>query len=237
MINDASPSLASIAAALLRIGDRLVRVWPEPQAVAPVADPRMHATLFPDHETINPLAKDLILRGGAGLTRAHRGSGGRKVRGREAWDAPELAVLTWRALVLVGVTHGVDAAHVVDRWANIMEHEEYSSAHSHYDSDLAVVYSLDPGEMSPLSGQLQLIDPRIPACCTSRPECPTRAIMPQMVAGAMLVFPAKFLHAVTPYEGHRPRITLAWNISLGPPPASGLPDPTQPCTGAVGLGR
>ncbi len=34
-----------------------------------------------------------------------------------------------------------------------------------------------------------------------------------MKAGAMVAFPAALVHAVHPYEGTRPRITFAWNIT------------------------
>jgi hypothetical protein len=43
---------------------------------------------------------------------------------------------------------------------------------------------------------------------------------PAMEPGTMILFPAVFLHHVRPYSGKRPRITIAFNISAGPPPAS-----------------
>lgn len=38
--------------------------------------------------------------------------------------------------------------------------------------------------------------------------------MPDLYPGSLLVFPAEYIHAVNPYGGERPRITLSWNINL-----------------------
>ena len=55
--------------------------------------------------------------------------------------------------------------------------------------------------------------------------------MPAMVPGTMLLFPAEWLHHVKPYYGQRPRVTIAWNISVGPAPAGQVPDYTQQVAG------
>jgi hypothetical protein len=41
----------------------------------------------------------------------------------------------------------------------------------------------------------------------------TNPVILKMRPGAMVSFPASFVHAVHPYEGTRPRITFAWNIT------------------------
>jgi len=38
--------------------------------------------------------------------------------------------------------------------------------------------------------------------------------MPNLTPGTMLIFASDYLHSVNPYNGHRPRITLSWNITL-----------------------
>ena len=38
--------------------------------------------------------------------------------------------------------------------------------------------------------------------------------MPDLYPGSLLIFPAELIHAVNPYGGERPRITLSWNINL-----------------------
>ncbi len=115
-----------------------------------------------------------------------------------------------------------------------MEPGDYSKPHCHYEADAAVVYFLDTGtDTAAAAGNFELIDSRVPFCCPSRPERPTRGIMPAMAGGTMLLFPVEWLHHVEPYHGTRPRLTIAWNISAGPPPGN-LADPTQQLPGVVG---
>jgi hypothetical protein len=162
-----------------------------------------------------------------------RGVGGKKVRDADTWNMPAARLLTMRALLLFCLSQKKPSAHVLDRWANVMLTGDYSTPHSHYDTDSAVVYAVDPGEQMPqqsLDGEFELIDPRIPGCCPTQPERPIRGLSPQFVPGMMILFPAQFLHHVRPYSGQRPRITLAWNISAGPPPAGVEIDPTRQLT-------
>jgi hypothetical protein len=38
--------------------------------------------------------------------------------------------------------------------------------------------------------------------------------MPKLYPGLMLVFPGWLVHAVNPYRGTRPGITMTWNVRL-----------------------
>ena len=42
----------------------------------------------------------------------------------------------------------------------------------------------------------------------------TQLLVPELVAGSLLVFPAMYIHLVNPYTGTRPRVTMSWNINL-----------------------
>jgi hypothetical protein len=230
-------SLEDIGASLFGLSTGLTRVWPAEQPIQGVADVRLVSTHFEDGHLIHPLAIAHVLSRAPHELRSRRGFGGKKIRDLATWGHPEMRLLTLRALLLVCRVREAASAHVVDRWANVMEHEDYSKPHCHYEADAAVVYSLDPGDEDPnafASGRLEIIDSRIPNCCPSRPERPTRGILPAMPPGMMMTFPAEFLHYVKPYEGHRPRLTLAWNISIGPPPADRAYDPAQQVVEAVG---
>jgi hypothetical protein len=220
-------SLEAIGRSTIPIGGHSIRVWPEYQPLVELGDPRILGTLFQDAPLVNASAGVLVRHAAQDLKATIRGFGGKKVRDLKTWNSPEFQLLTWRALILLARARRADETHVVNRWVNVMENGDYSSPHCHYEADAAVVYSLDPGDSKNAhSGRLQIIDPRIPICCPSRPEHPTRSLTPDFPPGAMIVFPAQFLHLVTPYEGHRSRMTVAWDLSVGPAPAN-LPDPTR----------
>ena len=53
------------------------------------------------------------------------------------------ATSTRRALLFAARTQNWAEAHLTDRWANVMEHGEYSTPHCHYDAEIAVVYAFD----------------------------------------------------------------------------------------------
>lgn len=228
-------SLEQIAQTPVQFAGGTTRLWFPGQPLQTLVDPRIFGTRFPDGVLLHPAAARQILAQAAAVPTNHPGWGGKKVRDHQTWNMPEMQFLMQRALLAVCIARGATSAHVVDRWANVLEDRDFSTPHSHYDSEMAVVYYLDPGaegEGRPAGGEFEIIDPRIPYCCSSAPERPTRGIMPEIAPGMLLVFPAMFLHYVRPYFGKRPRITIAWNISLGPPPAD-LRDPAQQVPGVV----
>jgi hypothetical protein len=216
-----------VAAQMFEVSTGPTQVWPLDQAIAPLVDPRIRGTRFADWTRINEVAIATILAEAATMTTNVRSRGGKKVRGHATWDSPEMRLLSHRALILLCAVSGNPVAHIVDRWANVMVAGEFSSPHSHYECDAAVVYSMDPGEEGDpnvIGGNLGFIDPRIPFCCPLRPGRPTQNFEPSMKPGSMIIFPSEFLHYVDSYTGSRPRITLAWNLSLGPIPPEGVRD-------------
>ena len=179
-------------------------VWPAPQPIQAIADPRFLGTRFQDNALIHAGLVPRVLVQASNQTANVLGWGGKKIRDAETWATPAAQLLMQRALLMFCRATNSLAAHCVDRWINVMETSDYSVPHCHYEADAAVVYSLDPGDFDPSStsdGRFELIDPRVPFCCPSRPERPTRGIMPELHGGTMIMFPAEWLHHVKPYYG------------------------------------
>lgn len=228
-------SLERIAAEVVQFPAGATRLWFGGQPLQELADPRVVGTRFPDSPLVHPPLVPRIISQAASLPPNGHDLGGKKVRDHATWNLPEMRLLSDRALLALCMLRGATQAHVVDRWANVIEPGDYSTPHCHYESEYAAVYFLDPGSegsSEPDGGEFVLIDSRIPFCCPSRPERPTRGILPTMAPGTLLLFPAEFLHYVKPYRGRRPRITLAWNISVGPPPPS-IRDFSQPVAAII----
>src|SRR5688500_10062142 len=169
------------------------QLWPAVQPVQTIADLRILGTRFQDAPLVHPPLLARVIAQAAQLPTNMRGWGGKKVRDEETWNLPSARLLTQRALLLLCRAAGATAAHVVDRWANVMEGGDFNTPHCHYEADAAVVYFLDAGDenpAAPLDGRFQIIDSRIAFCCPSRAERPTRGIMPDMAPGTMILFPA-----------------------------------------------
>jgi hypothetical protein len=106
--------------------------------------------------------------------------------------------------------------------------------HSHLRSTASVIYLLDPGETGDddvLGGRLYFCDSRIPFCTTHEPGRVTQLLTPELRAGSLLIFPSEFIHAVNPYNGARPRLSMSWNVNvekLPGDPADGWKRPARP---------
>ncbi len=219
----ATQSLEQQSAAIVALATGQTQVWPAVQPIQQIADPQFQGTRFQDNVLILGELLPRVLAQAATQPPNVHGWGGKKVRDEQTWSLPSAKLLSTRALLMFCRATGATSAHIVDRWANIMEQGDYSKPHCHYEADGAVVYSLEPGDKVasiPGDGCFELIDSRVPFCCPSRPLRPTRGILPDMSPGTMIYFPAELLHYVKPYSGKRPRVTVAWNISAGPPPAT-----------------
>ncbi|MDX1964871.1 MAG: putative 2OG-Fe(II) oxygenase [Pirellulales bacterium] len=204
--------------------------WHPQQPIQNLGDPRIFGTVFQDAPLFHPELVEYICRKAATVPRNKRAVGGRKVRDAETWNLPGMQLITWRVLQFYRQALNLSDAYVVDRWANVMVDRDYSTPHSHYDTESAVLYILDPGDEDleePMDGNFEIIDSRIPLCCPYQPERPIRGISPKLVPGMMIVFPAEYLHHVRPYSGRRPRITMAWNVNPGPMPPDFQYDATK----------
>ena len=225
-ISSENPSKPFDSVALLRDGQ--VQTWPAGQPIVNLDDPRIFGTRFLDTNVVHREMIDGVLAQAAKQNLGMLGFGGRKIREVSTWQLPAAKLLTMRALLFFCKCYGATAAHVTDKWANVMETGDYSYPHCHYDCTASLVYYLDMGEPDPrekLAGRFHFADPRIPFCCSTEAERPTRGLLPDTREGTMILFPGEFVHFVHPYRGRRSRITIAWNILAGPPRAEGSPNP------------
>ena len=192
-------------------------VWPETTRVKQVGDPTIVTASFADASSWHPrlIAYLLELERNPDLGRRYQGCRGTKIDGIDRLDSPELRFVTARAQALFRRIVNVPNAVVDAAWANIYRRGDYCMPHSHMRATASLVYCVDPGEEDsddPVSGRLFIADPRIAACCRPMPNYMTSPLIPTMRAGTLIIFPAQIIHAVNPYAGERPRITLAWNI-------------------------
>ena len=59
-----------------------------------------------------------------------------------------------------------------------------------------------------------LTDPRLSQCCPVAENYVQSFFRPiGDIPSAMVIFPSILTHMVAPYQGTRPRLTLAWNIN------------------------
>lgn len=204
--------------------------WPEEQPLKNLNDPQIFGTVFQDAHLWHNEAIALACQAAENLPPNYCHAGGKKVRDHQTWGLAGLQLTLQRALIMFCRVHQVAQAHITDRWINVMKSGDYSSPHCHYDAQSALVYALDPGDVRPAepwNGGFDLQDPRIAACCPYQPARPIRSLSPEFRPGLMILFPAEYLHFVHPYHGNRPRLTIALNISAGPPPTDRVIDPSQ----------
>jgi hypothetical protein len=192
-------------------------VWPETVRLKPIGGPSIVSALFADAASWHDrLAAHLLqLAGDPDIGRQYQGCRGTKIDGIHQLATPELRLATSRAQALFRkVLRATDA--VVDAaWANVYRRGDYCMPHSHMRATASVVYCVDPGDEDPddpVAGRLFIADPRVPACCRPAEGYMTSPLVPAMRPGTYVIFPAQIVHAVNPYTGERPRITLSWNI-------------------------
>lgn len=147
--------------------------------------------------------------------RYHAVFGGLKVRFFARWAGEEGRALSRRAAALACSAFGWKAAGIVTSWANIYGRGASALAHAHPKCAASVVYMLDAGDQDRnerFAGRLAIVDPRVPACTPAEPGCLLAPLFPRMTPGSMILIPYQIVHCVTPYEGTRPRVTLAWDL-------------------------
>jgi hypothetical protein len=204
----------------LRIGGSDVALWPEGQRIEALSAPLMAATHFDDHQRYHPALAAAILeieRDPARRDWIFKGGCGMKVRRPDRWGRAAADLIHGRALAMA---HRVLSRHDVytdDCWASVYRDGQYCLPHSHLRSNVSVVYLLDAGDPDPddaMAGKLVFADPRIPRCCPHESGRVTALMSPDMREGTMVVFASDYVHAVGPYRGGRPRITMSWNVTI-----------------------
>ncbi|NDE91262.1 MAG: hypothetical protein EB059_09050 [Alphaproteobacteria bacterium] len=114
----------------------------------------------------------------------------------------------------------------VHGWANINRNGHMNVVHTHPGAYWSAVYYIkvpEKGTDTPLGGELELLDPRgtlpIMYCPVLRfgIKGTTSAGTSELHyprAGEFVIFPAWLPHAVCPYIGEEPRISIAFNFSI-----------------------
>lgn len=217
----AESDLGSVPDAV-QVDGLLLPTWPPDQKPEVLVDSRIAATHFADAYLyhLSLVAAVLAARGDARFRDPHPNTRpwacGFKVRNLPAWNVPAVTLLHARALAFAHRVTARSPVYADDTWASIYGHGDYCMSHSHVRCDVAIVYLADAGDPDPddqAAGQLMFMDPRLAACCPHEPGRATRPLFPDMKPGTMVAFAGECVHAVTPYRGRRPRITLSWNIT------------------------
>jgi len=106
----------------------------------------------------------------------------------------------------------------LEGWGLVVRAGGYSRLHVHPGWSLSGVYYVDAGDVlddRPDSGLLEFVDPR-PAAETDRIAWLTGAgrevILPR--PGLLVIFPSWLAHYVNPYQGIRPRVSIAFNARI-----------------------
>jgi putative 2-oxoglutarate-Fe(II)-dependent oxygenase superfamily protein len=214
---------------VVQIGDRAVPVWPEGQSFDTL-DGVLHSTRFIDTDLYHPRLKEFILerarQGGPDIKRHLRSSGGTKVHHPDRWGCAEATLLHERVLEFYRRALKCSTAVVDHGWANVYRDGDYCLPHSHTRATASLVYFLDPGDTDdkdPDAGRFSIMDPRFARCCPLKEGCLTNPIFCDMTPGSLVMFPGLAVHAVNPYRGERPRITLSFNVNEKFIPGSPFP--------------
>jgi len=205
----------------VQVGDESFATWPAEHPFRIVQGARIATTRFADAAryhaallaAVHAAAADARYRD---ATRTLPWGCGFKVRNLPDWGAPAATLVHSRAVMFAHRISGFSAVYCDESWGNLYRHGEYCAAHAHVRSDVSVVYMVDEGDgdsRDQFSGKLNFLDPRIAWCCSREAGRPTRPFVPRMEPGAMVAFASEYLHAVNPYLGQRPRITLSWNFT------------------------
>lgn len=205
----------------IRIGDKDIPIWPEGQdekVNAVVQEPTVFHTVFDDIKEYHPRLIEHILKLEKDQDFTHQMIiGGSKVRHVHEWGIPEAELINARATTFFAKAIGREDVVIQLSWASISRKNEYLSIHSHDHCLASLVYMLTPGNPNPdlfVDGKLALADPRIPECCNQQEGRVTNEVYPDMVEGAMVMFPSEIMHHVHLYTGDEPRISIAWNFNL-----------------------
>ena len=110
-------------------------------------------------------------------------------------------------------------------WFHIYRNGGYFQPHNHPNASWSVIYCVDPGDDIPendsMAGHVMFTDPRQtnayldPGNNDMRRDMSFNAIRLRLKPAELMIFPSYLYHAVEPYVGNRPRITIAANFWFG----------------------
>ena len=145
------------------------------------------------------------------------------------WKHPELEVL--RALFQSALqdyylaeaqreSGSVQITAAMEAWANISRKGHYAKSHAHPMSAYSLVYYVDAGDhdnegRSDVSGNIEFMDPRGQSSMIATPGISDKdSLMVRPADGVLIMFPSWLYHHVHPYQGDRPRISIAANATV-----------------------
>lgn len=103
-------------------------------------------------------------------------------------------------------------------WANRLMRNDYHAVHSHPNYFWSGIYFLTdnpPVPEHPLSGKLELMDPRSGASISDpRDTTLYGRYLVDPRAGQLLIFPSWLMHCVHPYQGEQPRVSIGFNVDF-----------------------
>lgn len=102
---------------------------------------------------------------------------------------------------------------LAEAWGVVYHDWGFHRVHSHHDSAWSGVLYVDMGDSRDEDGQIEFLDPRPSACARHSDDPAVTTIKP--AAGEMILFPSWLEHWVTPHQGTRPRIVIAFNMGYG----------------------
>ncbi|MEH6405116.1 MAG: putative 2OG-Fe(II) oxygenase [Sneathiella sp.] len=176
-------------------------------------------THFPDMDEFNgALETYLVKRAQEKLAVEEKQSASKstKIHHVDAWEVPGARFIHERALTFFRTITGLPTAVSDLSWANVYQKGDYILPHAHSRSVGSIVYVVSMGDdddIDPMAGKFAIADPRLAVCRMAGGNYMSNTYMPEFKAGSMIIFPSDVVHLVTPYQGDRPRITLAWNIN------------------------
>ncbi len=211
-------------------GGHVLPVWPEGQDFEARCGGVVAITRFADtgHYHRQLIEKVLAMESSGRHTRRYvQAAGAIKIYDLPSWGIPEAELLHARALEFFRRVHDQPNPVADVSWANIYHDGDFIMPHSHVRASTSIVYFLSNGDANrddPLNGCFSVVDPRVDDCCQDQKGCMTTPWLPPMTPGVMIMFPAEIVHAVNPYRGTLPRITMAWNVNETKLPGSPIPD-------------
>ncbi len=108
---------------------------------------------------------------------------------------------------------------IVSAWANVNERGDWALPHIHLPCDWSGVFYADAGGAGvtrTADGQVMFLNPLPLGERWRRANAATYAPRD----GMLLFFPSFLMHLVAPHGGGSPRISIAWNAIVRPPPAA-----------------
>lgn len=136
------------------------------------------------------------------------------------WVLHYVRITFGEAAKAVGVVPSLQYRYAIHGWGAVMRHGDYAICHDHVEAHWSVVYYPDAGDADlaryASSGNISFLDPRRGSAAIPGADIfpGTFSIAPR--DSAMVVFPGWLQHYVHPYRGHRPRVSLSFNIKIEP---------------------